>query len=407
MIPQLLPTHRRAGGPPTRILLALTLCATLAQAALAEPSRDRNLSVQSHQKSPQVRVNCDRGQRLARALSQVNPGTTINIRGTCYEQINIVTDDVRLRGVDGAVIDGDIGRVLHEGTVTIDGAQRIRLESLEVRNGPDQGVVVTRHASAILQDLDVHGHQTTGIVVDGSYAELSSVDSHHNGIGFDFFSGAIVIAKGPLSATDNGDAGVAVNAQSILELRGAILETSRNGGDGITLVNDSELAILSFPEAQGSGVTAAANGGAAGLFVANSHLTVVGSTSAGSGANQFDISGHGVGMLFIAGNFSMPFATGRFNISNNGVGVLLTDNTDAYLVGGLNVTGNQIGILGDGAGVVRIQDNASNPSSITGNVDADVLMGFGSRIDLKPEVSVGVFVCDPTVLTAQGSLPCP
>ena len=126
---------------------------------------------------------------------------------------------------------------------------------------------------------------------------------------------------------------------------------------------------------------------------------MVGSSFVGSGANGFDVSGHGVGMLFIASNFSVPFATARFDVTGNGVGILLTDNTDAFVVGGLNVRGNQIGLLGDGAGVVRLQQNDDNQSAIADNAFQDLLMTFGTRLDLRPDVVFGSLGCDPTVIT--------
>lgn len=399
---------RRRATTLQRLLLLATLLLP-ATSVFATQAHDRGLLGKQFHGVSRLAVNCDRGQRLARAVRRARPGTTIIVRGTCNEQIKITKDRLRIRGVGGAAIDGNIGKVLHEGTVTVAGARRVRLENLEVRDGPDQGVVLTQGASAVLKGLHVHGHATVGVTVDASYAELADIDSSNNGTGFDFFTGAIVIGKGPLSATRNAGAGFEINAQSTFELRGSKVETSNNGGDGITLVNDSALVVLSFPESQGSGVHAQGNAGAAGLFVANSHLAVVGSNTAGSGANVFEVAGHGVGMLFIASNFSVPFATAQFNVHDNGVGILLSDNSDAFLVGGLNVTANGVGLLGDGAGVVRLQQNPNNPSSLVGNAGTDVLMTFGSRIDLRADVTVGAFACDPTSLAAMTptSVPCP
>ena len=361
----------------------------------------------THVLGNRILVNCDRGQRLSRALRWARANTKIFVKGICREQVKITKDGIQLRGVRDAVIDGDIGRTLHEGVVTVDGARNVVVRDLEVRGGPDQGIVVAGGASAMLANLDVHDHQTVGVTVDASYVELSDINAHENRTGFDFFTGATVIATGPLTASDNAGAGFEVNAQSRLELRGSIVETANNGGDGMTIVNDALLVILSFPESVGSGVVAKNNAGAAGIFVANSSVSVVGSNFTGSGANVFDISGHGVGMLFIAANLSEPFATAQFNVASNGVGMLFTDSSDAFIVGGLNVSGNQIGILGDGAGVLRLQQDADNPSEITNNRELDVLMSFGSRIDLRPDVTVGSFVCDGSVITPREGTPCP
>lgn len=353
-------------------------------------------------------VDCNRGDRLAHALGRARPGARLWVRGVCNEQVRISKDDIRITGVDGAAVDGDIGERRFEGTVTVAGARGVVIRNLEVRNGPDQGIVVRAGSSARLSHVTARGNATVGITVDASYAELDNVAAKDNGAGFDFFTGATVIARGHLAAIGNQGAGVAINGNSCLELRGSVLEATGNGGDGVTLVNDSDLLILSFPEAQGSGVRAIGNRGAAGLFVANSSLAIVGSSFVGSGANVFEVSNNYVGMLFVSANLASPFATAKFNVSDNETGIVFADGTDATVVGGLNVTDNDIGMIGDGAGVVRLSPDERNPSTVVGNDSADVLMLFGSRIEIKPGVDVGIFSCDTTVLTPPfGAAPCP
>ncbi len=379
------------------------LVSLLVATSLQAEEKPNDHTLQKPQKRT-LHVNCDKNQTLSRALKRARSGTRIVFQGVCNEQILIKTDHIRLQGVDGAVIDGNTGHALHEGTVTIRGAQGVRLSNLTVRNGPDQGIVVQGQASVALKNIETHGNATVGVTIDASYAELKNVRSFDNGSGFDFFTGATVIARGPLVATSNRGAGVQINAKSTLELRGAIVTTEFNGGDGVTLVNDSHLVILSFPESVGSGVVATGNGGAAGLFVANSSISSVGSQNAGSGSNVFSVTKHGVGMLFISSNLASPFGTARFEVAQNGIGVLFADNSDATVVGGLHVRSNHIGVLGDGAGVLRLRQSALNPSEISGNAEEDVLMTFGSRIEIGADVA-GSMTCDPTVLTPGG--PCP
>ena len=387
--------------------LTAILSLTLALFASAQESRGQSRpNDDALRSSPRrIHVDCDRGHKLQRAVERARAGTTIFVHGTCAEQIIVTTDGLQIRGVRGAAIDGDIGKILYEGTLTVAGARGVVISDMEVRNGPDQGIVIQKDASAELHNLSVHGNATIGVAVDASYAELANVVADDNGGGFDFFSGARIIALGQISAKGNRGSGLAVNGNSSLELRGSIVETSENGGDGVTLVNDSSLLILSFPESQGSGIEARNNRGAAGIFVADSTISVVGSQFFGSGANVFEISGHNVGMLLIASNLASPFATAKFEVSGNGVGILMTDNSDATVVGGLNVRNNQVGLIGDGAGVLRLGSTASNPSTVRGNAGVDVQMGFGSRIDIQAGVEIGSLVCDRTVLTPKG--PCP
>lgn len=358
-------------------------------------------------------VNCDRGQSLGRALKFAWPGSQIVVRGTCREQVQVKKDGIHIMGRDGAVIDGAGDESRFEGTLTIHGARNVHISGLTIQNGTDQGVVVAAGSSAVLSDLVLSGHKTTGLSVDASYVELSNIESWGNVSGADFFTGSTVIAKGPLSVHNNAGPGLAVNLNSVLELRGSVIDTYENGADGITLVNDSDLVILSFPESQGSGIRSRANG-AVGLFVANSSLAIVGSSFAGSGANVISVSEHlgqeQVGMLFIESNLSAPFATARFDVSANATGIVFTDNSSAFVNGGLNVSSNGAGIVGDGAGVLRLKSDAKNPSTVDANFGPDLIMQFGTRFDLGAAVAHSTLVCDPTVLTPapeSGSVQCP
>lgn len=358
-------------------------------------------------------VNCDRGHSLALAIKYARENSEIVVQGTCNEQILITKDGLRITGRDGAIIDGATSATQFEGTVTVRGARNVHLSGLTVQNGTDQGVVIAAGSTATLTDLTLTGHQTTGLSVDASYVELANVESFGNVSGADFFTSSTVIAKGPLSVHNNAGPGLAVNLNSVLELRGSIVDAYENGADGITLVNDSDIVILSFPESQGSGINARANG-AVGIFVANSSLAVVGSNFAGSGANEITVSEHlgpnQVGMLFIDSNLSAPFGTAKFNVLANATGIVFTDNSSAFIRGGLNVTQNGAGVVGDGAGVLRFQHDAANPSLIDGNFGPDLIMQFGTRFDLSADIQHSTLVCAPDASTPapnSGSVQCP
>ena len=51
---------------------------------------------QSEQRSVRRTVRCDRGHKLARALSRAKPGTTIRVRGHCSESVVVTTDDLTI-----------------------------------------------------------------------------------------------------------------------------------------------------------------------------------------------------------------------------------------------------------------------------------------------------------------------
>ncbi len=345
-------------------------------------------------------VNCDRGQSVARALRFALPGSRIVVRGTCHEHLVIRRDRITLVGLDGAIIDGSGITPRNEGTITILGAQDVTLSGLHVRNGPDQGVAVVQSSRVVLRDIEATGNATAGVVADRSEVRLANVTAADNrGGGFDLFSSSTVVATGPLAARGNGGTGLALNAKSLLELRGAVVTASDNGGDGVLIVNSSDLTILSFPEAQGSGVVTSNNRGNAGMFVANSTVTVVGSNFFGAGNNELTASGNNVGFLLTASNLSSPFANARISAEGNGVGLLLADDSSAFVVGGLTLRGNGLGLLADGAGVVNLQHTDALESSIQGNFGADVNLAFGTRARIQQAIPVGVLLCDPSVLT--------
>jgi nitrous oxidase accessory protein NosD len=51
-------------------------------------------------------VNCDHGEKLAKALKEAKPGETSQVSGTCQEAVTIITDRITLDGSGSAIIDG-------------------------------------------------------------------------------------------------------------------------------------------------------------------------------------------------------------------------------------------------------------------------------------------------------------
>ena len=46
-------------------------------------------------------VNCDYGEKLAKALEEVKPGETIQVSGTCQEAVTIITDRITINALIG------------------------------------------------------------------------------------------------------------------------------------------------------------------------------------------------------------------------------------------------------------------------------------------------------------------
>ena len=347
-------------------------------------------------------VHCEMGRKLSHAIKWANPGDTLRISGTCMESVEIATDRLTLLGVSGAAIDG--GKWPSEAVVLIDGARRVSLIGLDVRNGSDQGVLATRGAQVRLQRVRMHANTTVGLSVDRSHVEIHDVAMDNNGTGgMDAYSASTVVASGSISAVGNSGDGLAANGKTFFELRGAEVVANDNAGSGVSIINDSRLQIFSFPEAQGSSITANGNG-FAGIGVLGAEVGIVGSEFFGSGANVLSASNNLFGFFMPAGAILSPHATARFVASGNAIGMLMEDGASALIIGGLDLAQNGTGLSAIGAGTLTLVSVPPNPASISGN-QQDVDLGFGTRATID-DVAHTSIACDATVLL-RGSATCP
>jgi hypothetical protein len=241
---------------------------------------------------------------------------------------------------------------------------------------------------------------STGVVVaEGSTAELTDCRLLGNGgAGIDVFTQSSAVFKGAIRTNDNLASGAIINGTSILEIRGAQVEASRNGGFGLIAGSNSQLAVFSHAASRGSTFTIDANGGG-GIVLGDSILNVFRSES------TITITNSPLGILVGAGKIISPDGAGTFVIENNGVGLDFGLDGTALLVGGLTVRNNGTGVrTTNGAGVLTFISIPSNPSAITGNgVDVDLVFGARATFD---GVDVGTITCDSTVLS-RGTTVCP
>ena len=343
-------------------------------------------------------VNCDRGQNIAEVLARAEPGDTIRVTGTCFERVSIKTDRITLDGQGAATLDGGGGPAAEfDGVVTIDGASGVTIQGFTVQNGPGEGILGTHGAAFSVHNTTVQDNGSTGVVVaEGSTAELTDCSILRNDAGIDVFTQSSAVLKGSIRTNDNLTNGATVNGTSIIEIRGAQVEASRNGGEGLAAGSNSQLAVFGFAGSQGSTFTIDANGGG-GILLGDSILNVFSEST-------IAITNSPLGILCGAGKIISPFGVGTFVIENNGVGLDFGLDGTALLVGGLTVRNNGTGVRGDGAGVLTFISIPSNPSAITGN-GVDVDLRFGARATIEG-VEVGTITCDSTVLS-RGTTVCP
>lgn len=396
-----------------RILLALIITGMMAVVAGAQSqagdhpfeinqATDSGRVSRSGKRTPAkvMKVNCGAGKRIANALSRADPGDTIRVTGTCHERVTITTDRITLDGQGTATIDGGGGQPTEfDGVVTIDAVQGVTIKGFTIQHGPGEGILGLRGAAFTMRNTTVRDNGFTGVVVrQGSTAELSDCSLHHNGNGMEVVTGSNAVFKGTIDITDNSVGGLDINGTSIVEVRGAHVQASRNGGFGVVAGSNSELSFFGYATSAGSTLIVDANV-RGGIALGDSLLEVL------SENTTITVRNSPVGIVVRPGNIVSPFGGGTFVIENNDVGLDFRLGGTAIFRGGLTVRNNGTGVrTEDGAGVLWFISIPPNPSAITGN-GLDVDLRFGARATFDG-VAVGTITCDPTVLS-RGTTVCP
>jgi hypothetical protein len=346
-------------------------------------------------------VHCGKGQTLAKALATAQPGDTLVISGTCRERVTVALDRITLDGQGTAVIDGGGGGPAEfAAVVTVDGTSGVVIKGLTIRNGPGEGILGQRRAAFTVQDTKVHDNGSTGISVGGgSTAEVIDTSSQRNSPGLDVYTGSSVILRGAIAISQNFGNGAEINGQAVLEIRGAKVNASDNGGTGI-VVGSGQLAIFGFAVSASSTLDASGNG-FAGIIVGGSLFTVY-------PAVTVTASGNGVFGIFLVGPSTIVTIPGigpTFVVEGNGVGINVGQGAGVLLQGAqLSVKNNGVGLSADGAGTVTILSGGPTPPVISDN-SVDIDLKFGTRATFDGVVA-GSIACDNTVLS-RGTPTCP
>jgi hypothetical protein len=229
--------------------------------------------------------------------------------------------------------------------------------------------------------------------------------SRRNALGLDVFTGSSAVLKGAVKLSENLASGAEVNGQSILEIRGADVEACDNGGNGIG-AGSSQIVLFGFEETQVPGSTLTVCRNSRGMALPDSSFEVLGGQFFGSAANVVTVSDNEqAGIWCPQGcSISSPVATARFVISGNATGLELGQGSLATLIGGLEVSGNAVGVAVD-ASQITLVSIPPNPSSVTGN-GVDVSASFGARLTIDGAAIGSPLACDSSVLS-RGSVTCP
>src|SRR5262249_26476189 len=158
----------------------------------------------------------------------------------------------------------------------------------------------------------------------------------------------VAVFRGSVTANNNF-AGIAVDANSSVEVRGGSLEASGNVTNGIEM-DGSSFRIQALDASLGSRITAN-NNGANGFLLGGSQLVIFGPAP----HHDCTAMNNSLSGIFLPGASVLvnarPDGGGRFVLKGNDIGLNVgTEATIQMPVGGLDIENNGTGLLADGAG---------------------------------------------------------
>jgi hypothetical protein len=215
-----------------------------------------------------IKVDCRKGQSIQAALADVAPQLVVEITGVCAQYVTITRDNVTLRGVGGAIIDGSSLPTQTKVGITAVGASNVAIENLTVQ-GMTRGIYMDKGAGATLTNVVLQDNRTGLIVFGSSSASLVDCTAQRNSyIGFSAWaSSSLDVSSGTVVASNNLH-GFVLSGSSITTGTQARIEANNNGGDGIFLQLAASALLMAGP------VVTNGNGGAGIELYANSSMAV-------------------------------------------------------------------------------------------------------------------------------------
>jgi hypothetical protein len=355
------------------------------------------------------RVNCDRGQSVSRAIRKAVRKTSRRrstqrehyflIQGQCNERIHIPYDNIILDGQGSAVIDGNT-HYQEEAVIIIDSGRKVTIKGLTIKGASGNGILGKRGAVFSVKNTTVQDTADDGIVatLNSTLTISDSVVKRSGDDGISVTQVSSVFFEGLILTTENTDDGIVIADSSTGDIRKATIQTNNNGDAGMIVGDD---AVLFTGAGEQIGKIFANQNGQDGILLFNSV------TLEATGGAIINASENGRSGIRLIGNAVIVSARGNsvFNLTNNPIGMFFDVLSGAFIVGGLNISNNNIGLLADAANTISIISIPPNPSKIVNNSALDVDLRFGTRSTING-AEVGSIVCDGTVLS-RGSVVCP
>jgi len=329
-------------------------------------------------------VDCNRGQRVAKALEQgdFRKPVVINVRGTCREFVTITRANVTLRGDPAAeIVAPDNAHDL----LTVS-ADRATLENLTLTGGLT-GLSQDHQPSFYAKNVVIQDTSGVGVRVRVGDARLVTCTVQRSGgIGVSVVRGGSVILSNGSQVLDSAGAGISATLHGVMSLTDS--KVMRSGAEGVVLGEGSR-GNISGSEIKDSR--------AVGLNVgASASASVINTTISGNGTGDGP-QGDGV-MLW--GGAQAHFMGANVIINNRDEGIDVAGAASAYIDGakvagnggdgimgylGANLVLGNLVIEGNGAEGVSCHANCTaqmEKMSIHGNAGAGINLAFDSTLML-------------------------
>ena len=303
----------------------------------------------------------------------------ISVTGTCHE--NVVMGgrtDLNISGNPSAtVVPGNTGHLL-----AIDGSQRVGIQNITFDGG--RGALVSNNSQVELVNITIQNSLGIGLTTIDSLVHIAdSTIKHSTRSGISVGGGAFYVDSDitGTTVTNNGRNGISVLTGHLI-LNGGDEVTpgtenviSNNAGVGVAVANSAEADINGDNRIIG-------NQGAFGLEVIHTSTVIM--------TDGIISSNAGVGVH--CGETSHCEWAGITKVDSNGKGgIEITDHSDAYLDGGIDISGNTgVGVLVDLSSLL----NSLGGNTINNNTDDGIVLNT---------MSVLKFAANDTI-TGNGNL---
>jgi parallel beta-helix repeat protein len=288
----------------------------------------------------EVKVDCDKGESVQKALDNLDGAATIVVTGICRENIDIRKDDVTIQG--GSFVGPDS----QQSTIYIEGARRVLIKQATV-GGEGNGIAVSQGGTLTVVESTIQDNGKAGIVANfGSSAVVDNCIMQNNsqqGIVVTDNS-AVVLTNSTVRA--NGAAGVLVQRSSSGRIGRSITGVSSpnqitdNRGNGVNVFTTA-YALIDGNKIKDNSYN--------GVFIEGASATVTSNTISNNQGKGVEVNGSGHARIGTYEN-NQP---GPNIIEFNGQqGILIAQGSSAYLLNN-QIKSNGLSTNRPGIGVYR------------------------------------------------------